>query len=238
MENATLPQCHANRILAALPPASLERLSANLEVVSMPQNATIHSAHKALDAIYFPVNGFVSFSNSDNLRRSAAVALTGNEGFIGVGLALRNARSIHNAVTLCEAAALRLPWPNALEALADDEFRALALRSVHAFLAQVSFNSICERLHTVEQRLMRWLLLTSDRVFTEELPLTQDRLAALMGVRREAVTIAAANLQKAELIKYQRGKVLIVDRVKLDSLACQCYREIHTEYALLFKEVL
>lgn len=108
------------------------------------------------------------------------------------------------------------------------------LRYAHALLTQISFTAFCERIHSIEQRLIRWLLLAGERTAHDGLALSQETLASVLGVRREGVTLAAGKLQKTGLIRYQRGRIVIVDRARMEALACQCYREIRGEYARLF----
>lgn len=226
-----------NRLLAILPPTSVARIDPLLAAVPLTLSKRLLSSGLVHDAVYFPLDALIVLSHTDPHGRSAGVALAGHEALVGAGLSLGSLMSVHDANVVIDGDALCMPRAALVDALdRDSDFQALMLRYAHALMTQISFNAFCERMHDIEQRLIRWLLLAEDRAPRNGLRLSQETLASMLGVRREGVSVAAGKLQKAAMIRYQRGRIIIVDRGRMEALTCQCYREIRDEYARLFAQ--
>jgi CRP-like cAMP-binding protein len=235
MTHPSLAMASSNRLLAMLSPATTTRLVSRMSRISVESRRALLANNRVHEAIYFPLDALAILSHADEHARTAGVALVGCDGVIGTGLLLGSAVSVHDAHAVIEGAALCMPRDAAFQELRQDaEFAGLMARYAHALLTQISFTSFCERVHSIEQRLIRWLLLARERTPHDGLTLSQETLARVIGVRREGVSVAAGKLQKAEIIRYQRGRIEIVDRIRLEALACQCYRQIRDEYSRLF----
>ena len=222
----------------ALPEVVRARITPHLTSVQMAVGDILYDPEDLIDVVYFPTTAVVSFGHTIEARRAASVALAGAEGLVGVELFLSGERSIGRSVVEMPGLLLGVD-SKALQSEFEQgqAIRWLVLRYVHALMSQISINAVCERLHSIEMRLVRWLLLAHDRRIDGELALTQERLADLLGVRREGVAIAAKRLQEASLIDYRRGHIHIVDRPGLEANSCSCYREIQTEYQRLTKDL-
>lgn len=229
-----------NFILDMLPLSVYQRIAPHLEAVSLCAGQVLFSpeTHAPLPAIHFLTGPIVSFdhvvgdSNSDHHTKLVpSVAITGREGVAGVELFLGGQTAINRATVRVGGTALVLPAePLRAEFARGTAVQRLLLGAADAFLSQIAYNSVCERLHTPTQRLTRWLLLVNDRALQRELPLTQETLAKFMGLRRESVSLAARHLQNTGLIRYSRGHVAILDRAGLLAQSCDCYREIKGRY--------
>ncbi len=219
-----------NKILAALPHEEFARLLPHLESVYLQKGEIVYLPGDDIQFGYFLVSGLVSFLFTTETGSTIEVAMVGNEGLVGVPVILRN-RVIPYEVTVqfvTEAFKIRA------EALQEEFDRGetlhdLVLRYLNVLIAQISQSCICNRFHTLEQTLSRWLLLVQDRVNSESLNLTQESISHILGVPRTAVTMAAGDLQRAGLIRYSRGKIFILDRRRLEANACECYRIIRDE---------
>ena len=227
-----------NRLLAALPPHEYARLLPSLEFVRLAVGQTLHRAGESEKHVYFLAAGIVSrayvMANGD----TAEFAITGNEGAIGIAAILGDDSMPSQAVVLSAGHAYRLRSEVLKSELAHGgALLALLLRYTHALIAQIGQVAGCNRHHSIEQRLSRWLLSCVDRAPSNDLTLTQDLLANILGVRRESVTEAAQNLQKAGAIHYQRGHITVLDRAGLKTRACECYTAIRREYDRLFPRV-
>ena len=232
------PTARKNQILAALPGTDLERLLPALELVPLILGEVIYETSSRQDHLYFPISGMVSRLYILNNGASAEIAVTGNEGVIGIAVLTGGETIANRTVVQCAGYAYRLQ-----EAIAKREFRAdgplhrQLMRYVHALLTQMSQTAVCNRHHSLEQQLCRWLLLSLDRIPSSELIMTHELIANMLGVRRGGVTEAAVNLQAAELIHYSRGHINILDRAGLEARACECYSIVRSEYdRLLCKE--
>jgi len=220
-----------NEILAALPPEVYERLLPDLEFVPLPMGWTIHAATEEDKYVYFITAGIVSRLFVTESGASADYAIAGSEGAIGVGSFLGGKGSSSQAVVVSAGYAYRLRAD-----LLKKEFERvgplplLLLRYTLALIAQAGQITACTRHHPLEQQLCRWILKCLDRLPSNELTMTQETMASMLGVRREGVTQAARNLQKAGLIHYRRGHIAVVDRHQLEAHACECYRVIKQEY--------
>ena len=204
----------------------------------MPLGQVLHESGVAMRHVYFPTTCIVSLLYVLENGASAEIAVIGNEGVVGVSLFMGSDTTTNRAVVQSAGHAYRLKGP-----LLRDEFaRAGALqhrllRYSQALLTQIAQTAVCNRHHTLDQQLCRWLLLSFDRLSSNELIMTQELIANMLGVRREGVTEAARNLQKAGLIKYNRGHIHILDRAGLEARACECYAVVKTEFDRLLPEM-
>lgn len=235
MTDPSIETASGNKLLAMLSPATTSRIVSHMTRTSLAARRRLLASGRGHEALYFPLDALVVLTHTDEYARTAGVAFAGFDGIVGAGLLLGSRLSVHDAHAVIEGDALCMPRDAVIRELArGGEFKGLMLRYVHALLTQISFVAFCERIHTIEQRLIRWLLLARERTSHDGLTLSQETLASVIGVRREGVSVAASKLQKAQVIRYQRGRIEIVDRVGVEALACQCYREIRDEYARLF----
>lgn len=224
-----------NRILAALPPHEYARLLPHLEPVRLAMGQTLHDASGCEKHLYFLTTSIVSRVCTLENGKTAEFAITGNEGAIGIAAILGGESTPSQSVVLSAGHAYRLRID-----LLNREFAhggallALLLRYTHALIAQTGQVAACNRHHSTEQRLSRWLLSCVDRAPSNDLTMTQDLLADILGLRRESVTEAAHNLQQAGAIHYRRGHITVIDRVGLQARACECYSVIKREYDKLF----
>lgn len=227
-----------NLLIGMLPPTAYGRIEQDLKPVSLRAGDVLFEADSAavIEAIYFPIDSIVSLDHFVSDRAGsgesrASVALTGGEAVVGMELFLGAQTAIHHATVRVGGSALRMP-ANALRAefARGTAMQRVLLGAADALVAQVSNNSACERLHSPVQRLIRWLLLVDDRAMGRDLLLTQETLAQFLGVRRETVSMAAGRLQRAGLITYSRGNLMIADRAGLEARSCTCYRAIKARY--------
>jgi CRP-like cAMP-binding protein len=223
-----------NHVLAALPLEDYERLLPDLEPISLPLGRTIHRAGEREKYLYFLTAGIVSrFCVTEN-GASAEYAVTGSEGMIGIASFLGGESTLSQAVVLSAGYAYRL-GADLLnnESEHHGPLLHLLLRYTQALIAQTAQIAACNRHHTLEQRLCRWILSCLDRVPANELTVTQEMIANMLGVRREGITEAAGKLQKAGLIHYSRGHITVDDRPRLESQVCECYAVLKREYGRL-----
>ncbi|GAB6141639.1 Crp/Fnr family transcriptional regulator [Methylosoma difficile] len=230
----SVPQQHnprQNHLLAALPEAIYERVSLNLEQVAMPLGNVIYESGGQLQHVYFPTTAIVSLNYVMENGASAEIAGVGNEGIVGIPLFMGGNTTPNLATVYTGGYGYRLK-----ARLMMDEFNLagpmmrLLLRYTQALMTQMSQTAVCNRHHSVEQQLCRWLLLTLDRLTTNELTITQELIANMLGVRREGITEAAGNLQKAGLISYRRGHITVLDRSGLEFRSCECYDVVKKEF--------
>lgn len=219
-----------NRLLASLPSASFERLHPRLELVPMLLGQIVHKQHATFDQVYFPTTCAVSLVSVLKNGASAEIGLIGNEGMIGTSLLLGGMDAPCEAVVQSAGEAYRLKF-----AYLKAEFKRtpvvlnLLLRYVQALTIQISQTAICNRHHSVDQQLCRWLLLTLDRVNTSKVRMTHELIAQMLGVRREGVTTAAGKLQDVGLITYSRGTITVLDRDGVAARSCECYATVKNE---------
>ena len=226
-----------NHLLAALPKADFERLSPQLQLVPLPLGKVLYESGIVLRHVYFPTNTIVSLLYVMADGASAEIAVVGNEGVIGVSLFMGGETTPSRAVVQSAGHAFRLTG----QALKDEFTRAgamqhLLLRYTQALLTQMAQTAVCNRHHSLDQQLCRWLLLSLDRLSANELVMTQELIANMLGVRREGVTEAAGNLQHAGLIKYSRGRITVRDRAGLEARTCECYAVVKKECDRLLPE--
>ena len=228
-----------NFLLAALPDPEWERWQPLLEQVDMPLAQVLYESGATLTHIYFPTTAIVSLLYVMENGASAEIAVVGNEGLVGVSLFIGGESTPSRAVVQSAGRGFRL-----LAELMKDEFNRagpvlhLLLRYTQALITQMSQTAVCNRYHSLDQQLCRWLLLSLDRLRTNELTMTQELIANMLGVRRVGVTEAALNLQEAGLISYARGHIKVLDRPGLEKRTCECYAVVKREYERLLPEKL
>lgn len=219
-----------NHLLAALPETDFERLQSHLKLVSLPLGEALYEPGVRLRYVYFPTDSIVSLLYVMADGASAEIAVVGNEGVIGVSLFMGGETTPSRAVVQSAGHAYRLPGM-----ILKEEFtragamQHLLLRYTQALLTQMAQTAVCNRHHSLDQQLCRWLLLSLDRLSSRELVMTQELIANMLGVRREGVTEAAGNLQAAGLIQYSRGRITVLDRPGLEARTCECYAVVKRE---------
>ena len=227
-----------NHLLAALPAVEFERLLPQLELVPMLLGETLYEPGGKLQHVYFPTTAIVSLLYVMESGASAEIAGVGNEGILGISLFMGGDTTPSSAVVQTSGHGYRLPGQ-----LLKEEFgraglmQRLLLRYTQALLTQMCQTAACNRHHSIEQQLCRWLLLTLDRLPSQELVMTQELVAGALGVRRESITEAAGNLQRAGVVRYRRGHIAVLDRSGLEAGACECYAVVKKEMARLLSDV-
>jgi CRP-like cAMP-binding protein len=225
------PSPGTNRLFSILPPASRERLLAIARPVRLEFGQELMHAGGRIEHVYFPQSGVVSIVVSMRDGRGVDAASTGFEGMVGAAVVLGQEQSPFDDTVQVEGEALQIPTGDFRQALSEDAaLRDVMLRYVEVRLIQVVRTAACNRLHAVEERLARWLLHTHDWVWDNRFHITQDFLAAMLGVRRATVTVAAGTLQRAGLIAYRRGDITILDRQGLEDVACEDYAAIRDAF--------
>jgi CRP-like cAMP-binding protein len=219
-----------NRLLAALPREEYEGLSPHLEMVRLTPGNTLYHAGDAVRHAYFPIGGMISLLATTEGGRSIEIAMIGTEGMAGVPLILGRGAAPYEVMVQLAGTALRVRG-DVLRAAFNRGGRVqeILLRYTHALFTQVAQSAACNRFHTVEERLCRWLLVSRDRVQTDTIRLTQEFLSHMLGAPRSSVTEVAGALQSEGLISYSRGKITILDRRGLEAAACECYRLVREE---------
>ncbi len=220
-----------NRLLAALPANEYERVLPNLQQVSFALGEVVYEFGGHLDYVYFPTTSIVSLLYTMENGTSAEMGLTGNDGVVGIALFMGGGTMPNRAVVQSAGRAIRMKAKVLQDEFAlGGQFQHLLLRYTQALITQISQTAVCNRLHSVEQQLCRWLLLSHDRIKSDELIMTQELIANMLGVRREGVTVAAGRLQDSGAISYVRGHIKILDRQKLEDTVCECYRVVKDEF--------
>ena len=220
-----------NQLLAALPKAELARWLPQLEVVELTLGQVLYEAGTTLSHVYFPTTAIVSLLYVMKNGASAEIAVVGREGLVGISLFMGGESTPSRAVVQSAGRGFRLP----AQAMKDEFNRAgpvlhLLLRYTQALITQMAQTAVCNRHHTLDQQLCRWLLLSLDRLSGAELVMTQELIANMLGVRRESVTESATKLQQAGLIRYARGRITVLDRPGLEARTCECYAVVKREY--------
>lgn len=219
-----------NQLLAALPADVLERIEPDLERVDLDLGHVIYEANDSLSHVYFPTTAIVSLLYTMENGTSAEIGIVGRDGVVGIAVFMGGDTTPNRAVVQSAGEAFRLALnPFRQEFRRIGVMHRLLLLYTQALITQMSQTAVCNRLHSVEQQLCRWLLLSFDRLESDELIMTQELIANMLGVRREGVSVAAHCLQNAGLIRYKRGRIKIVDRTGLESRVCECYRVVKTE---------
>lgn len=228
MSKAFLPE--NNHLLAALPSEVKARIFPHLSLVSFPLGKVLYESGDELNYAYFPTNSIVSLLYVMENGASAEISVVGNEGLIGIALFMGGQSTPSRAVVQSAGHAYRLKGQ-----LLKDEFNRhgdllrLMLRYTQSLITQMAQTAVCNRHHSVDQQLCRWLLLSLDRLRDNHLTMTQELIANMLGVRREGVTDAAGKLQKLNVIEYKRGHIKVLDRARLEELSCECYEVVKKE---------
>jgi CRP-like cAMP-binding protein len=225
-----------NRLLAPLPAEVYERLRPALEPVAFSLGDVVYDTGRRMEHIYFPTSVVVSLIYTMEDGATAEMGLVGNEGVVGIALFMGGETTPNQAVAQVAGGAWRMKAQILLEGFRrGGAFQLALLRYTQALITQISQTAVCNRLHPIEKRLCRWLLLTRDRVPSDEILMTQEFIAHMLGVRREGVTAAAHHLQEAGLIRYARGHITILDRARLEAAVCECYGVVKTELDRLLR---
>lgn len=231
-------QPNQNHLLAALPAAEFERLKPHLELIHLPLGDVLSESGGRLSHVYFPTSTIISLHYILENGASSEIAGVGNEGMLGISLFMGGESTPSWATVQTAGYGYRLK-----AALLMQEFnqggavQRLLLRYTQALITQISQTAVCNRHHTIEQQLCRWLLLTLDRLNSQELVMTQELIASMLGVRREGITEAAGKLQQAGIIRYRRGHITVLDRAGLHEHVCECYDVVKKEFDRLFRDV-
>ena len=235
---SSLHHPHQNQLLAALPTADFERLAKNLQRVPLPLGDRLYEPGEQLQHAYFPTTAIVSLQYVIESGASSEIAGVGNEGVVGISLFMGGDTTTSSAVVQTAGHAYRLERHLLME-----EFNRagvtmrLLLRYSQALIMQMTQTAVCNRHHSVEQQLCRWLLMTLDRVPSGDLVITQDLIARVLGVRREGITEAAGKLQQAGFIRYRRGHIAVLERPGLGARACECYAVVKKEFDRLIADI-
>ncbi|MDP2694988.1 MAG: Crp/Fnr family transcriptional regulator [Gallionella sp.] len=226
-----------NHLFAALPAEVFERLSSHLELIPMPLGQVIYESGGQLQHVYFPTTAIVSLHYVTENGASAEIAGVGNEGVLGISLFMGGDTTPTLSTVYTGGYGYRLKARLIMEEFnRAGPLMRLILRYTQALMTQISQAVVCNRHHSVEQQLCRWLLSTLDRLPSNELTITQELIASMLGVRREGITEAAGNLQRAGLISYRRGHITVLKRAGLESRACECYNVVKKEFHRLLSD--
>lgn len=227
--------CSENQLLAALPLDTYRRLSPFFELLSCDSGQVFCMPGETMDAAYFPLKAMISLVSIMEDGSTTEVSLVGNEGFVGLPIILGGEVSLHQVIVQIHGSVLRLDAQYLKEEfLRGDALHRLLLLYTHTRLVQVAQNAACNRQHTIEERLARWLLSVQACLCSNEVPLTQEFIATMLGIRRSGVTVAASLLQRAGIIRYSRGHITILDLPALEGVSCECHQIVQNEYSRLF----
>lgn len=234
----TLHDPYQNHLLAALPTAEFERLAPHLEQVAMPLGEVLYESGGKLPHAYFPTTAIVSLHYVMENGASSEIAGVGNEGVLGVSLFMGGNTTPSRAIVQTAGHGYRLKARLMIEEFnRAGPLMRLMLRYTQALMTQMSQTAVCNRHHSLDQQVCRWLLLTLDRLPSNELNMTQELIAGMLGVRREGITETAGNIQREGLIHYRRGHISVLDRPGLESRACECYAVVKQEFDRLLYDV-
>jgi CRP-like cAMP-binding protein len=239
MATTIAPPFIGNQLLASLPPAELGRWASELQPVDLPLGQVLYESGRTLSHVYFPTTAIVSLLYVLDDGASAEIAVVGNEGLVGISLFMGGESTPSRAVVQSAGKGFRLK-----SQVMKQEFNRsgpvmhLLLRYTQALITQMAQTAVCNRHHTLDKQLCRWLLLSLDRLQGNELVMTQELIANMLGVRREGVTEAALKLQAAGLIRYTRGHISVLDRAGLEHRTCECYAVVKKEYDRLLPHQL
>lgn len=229
MADAVSPK--QNMLLASLPASAQERLFPHLEQVSLPLGMVVHESGDDTDYVYFPADSIISLLYVMEDGDSAEISVVGKEGVVGISVFMGGGSTPSRTVVQSAGSAYRLSGKRLRAEFnqSDPDVRMLMLRYTQALITQMAQTAVCNRHHSIPQQLCRWLLLSLDRLDSNHLVMTHELIANMLGVRREGVTEAAGILQRAGIIKYQRGKITVLDRAKLEETSCECYAVVKRE---------
>ncbi|RPH97124.1 MAG: Crp/Fnr family transcriptional regulator [Lysobacterales bacterium] len=227
---APSPQPQQNRLLSSLPAAVQERLFPYLDPVPLPFGKSLYQPRSTLRHVYFPVDCIVSLMYVTEDGQPAEISVVGNDGMVGIPLLMGGDSTPGSAVVQSAGTAYRLSGRRIkVEINRHGELLCLMLRYTQSLITQIAQTAVCNRHHSIDQQLCRWLLGSLDRRNGSDLFMTQELIANMLGVRREGVTEAAGKLQKLEVIKYKRGRIKVLNRARLEQLSCDCYRVVKEE---------
>jgi CRP-like cAMP-binding protein len=236
---SAIHQPQQNHLFRALPEDARERVFPQLELVEMPLGHVLYESGDTLQHVYFPTDCIVSLLYVMENGASAEIAVVGNEGMVGIALFMGGETTPNRAIVQSAGQAYRLKGAVLKQEFnRSGAFQHLLLRYTQALLTQMAQTAVCNRHHSVDQQLCRWLLLSLDRLSSNELQMTQELIANMLGVRREGVTEAAGKLQSHGLIHYSRGHITVLDRPKLEKASCECYGVVKTEFDRLLPDVV
>ena len=228
------PEPKQNHLLAALSPEVQARLFPYLELVPLSLRALMYESGRAMRHVYFPTDSIVSLQYVMENGASTAILVVGNEGLVGISLFMGGESTPNRSLVQSAGYAYRLPRARVKEEFnRHGQLLVLMLRYTQALITQVAQTAVCNRHHSIDQQLCRWLLLSADRLSDNKLTMTQEFISNMLGVRREGVTQAASKLQQLGAISYTRGLIRVLDRPKLESLSCECYAVVKKETQLL-----
>ena len=232
------PAPKKNHLLAALPDAEWERWLPQLEAVDLPLGQVVYESGGTLSHVYFPTTAIVSLLYVMENGASAEIAVVGNEGIVGISLFMGGESTPSRAVVQSAGRGYRMKAE-----VIKDEFKRtpvlhLLLRYTQALITQMAQTAVCNRHHSLDQQLCRWLLLSLDRLQGSELVMTQELIANMLGVRREGVTEGALKLQDAGVIRYSRGRITVLNRPELERRTCECYAVVKKEYDRLLPDMI
>lgn len=219
-----------NYLLDALEEDAKVRLFRHLKKIDLPLGAVVYEAGQQVDYVYFPIDCIISLLYVMEDGASAEISVVGHEGIVGIAVFMGGESTPSRAICQSGGSAWRLPAAElSREFNHSPEMRMLMLRYTQALITQMAQTAVCNRHHSIDQQLCRWLLLSMDRLPTNELTMTQELIANMLGVRREGVTEAAGKLQDSGIIRYQRGRITVLDRPALEKRCCECYDVVRRE---------
>lgn len=231
------PNPKLNKLLAVLPESDFNRISGQLELATLKLGSALYESGGHLNFVYFPIDSIVSLLSVMENGSSAEISVVGNEGVVGIALFMGGESVPNRAVVQSEGLAYRLRAPALMQEFnRSGAFQHLLLRYTMALLTQMAQTAVCNRHHTIDQQLCRWLLLSLDRLPSNVLRMTQELIANMLGVRREGVAEAAGKLQKDGLIQYSRGCITVLDRPGLEERVCECYEVVREEFERLLPD--
>jgi CRP-like cAMP-binding protein len=229
-----MPHPRQNHLLAALSPDVQSRLFPHLELAELPLRALMYEAGRPMRHVYFPTDSIISMQYLMENGASTAISVVGNEGLLGITLYMGGESTPSRSLVQSAGHAYRLPRLRVKEEFnRHGELLILMLRYTQALITQVAQTAVCNRHHSIDQQLCRWLLLSMDRLAGNRLTMTQEFISNMLGVRRPGVTKAASKLEQLGVISYDRGMIHVLDRARLESLSCECYRVVKKETDLL-----
>lgn len=227
----TRPLKERNHLFHSIPPVEWEKLLPHIEAIDLPLGKVLYEPGLKMSHVYFPSTSIVSLLYALENGSTAEIAVVGNEGVVGIAIFMGGESTSSRAVVQSAGKGYRIKSTIILEEFnRSGPLMHLLLRYTQALITQMSQTAVCNRHHTLDQQLCRWLLLSLDRLTSDELVMTQELIANMLGVRREGVTEAALKVQKAGLIKYARGHITILDRLGLEKRTCECYQVVKSEY--------
>ncbi|HEV7700807.1 MAG TPA: Crp/Fnr family transcriptional regulator [Pyrinomonadaceae bacterium] len=230
----TSETARTNRLLAALPDEEFEQVFSKLEYVPLDLGQVLYESGDKLEYVYFPTTTIISLLYIMENGATAEIGVVGNDGILGIALFMGGDTTPNRAVIQSAGGALKMSARDLkAEFTLGGTFHNLLLRYTQALITQISQTAVCNRLHPIEQQLCRWLLLSHDRLDSDELVMTHDLISNMLGVRREGVTLAAQKLANRGLIRNDRGTITVLDRSGLEKLVCECYRVVNNEYRRL-----